>query len=280
MKVSGKVVAVTGGGSGIGRALCVRFAREEPKALFVIDLNDKSAQETASLCSSDSLACEARGLDVANFSAISEFVEECEQRELGIDLFCSNAGIGVAGGIEAPFDQWERSWQVNTMAHLYAAKALIPHMVARGGGYLLNTVSAAGLLTNLGAAPYSVTKHASQALAEWLAITYYDQGIRVSSLCPQGVNTALLDATTFVDEHGLSVAKEAIVQAGPLMEPEEIAEITLQAIEAETFLILPHPEVATYFETRARQMDRWLGGMRKLQRNLEQSLKAQEQSRE
>lgn len=270
MDLKDKVIAVTGGGSGIGRALALRFSGEGPKALFVLDINEEKAKETSGLCEQflgDS-ECTALRLDVTDQHAINSFVDECESSGLGIDLFCSNAGIAVSGGIEIPSSDWEKSWQVNTMAHLYAAQAVIPHMIKRGGGYLLNTVSAAGILTNLGAGPYTVTKHAAQALAEWLYITYRDSGIMVSALCPQGVNTDLLDAPTFVGPDGTSIARQAIFQAGSLLETNVVAEFALQGIQEEIFLILPHPEVAKYMSIKGSSLEKWLDGMRKLQRNL------------
>lgn len=273
MDLKDKVIAVTGGGSGIGRALAVRFSREKPKTLFVLDIDEIKAQQTAELCKPilENSACKGLRLDVTDPHAMSSFVDGCESSGLGINLFCSNAGIAVSGGIETPSSGWEQSWQVNTMAHLYAAQSVIPHMIKRGGGYLLNTVSAAGLLTNLGAGPYSVTKHAAQALAEWLYITYRDSGIMVSTLCPQGVNTSLLDAPTFVGPDGTSIARQAIFQAGSIMEASDVAEFALQGIRDENFLILPHPEVAKYLEIKGAAPEKWLDGMRKLQRHLIQA---------
>ena len=189
-------------------------------------------------------------------------------RELGaealkagdIDLFCSNAGISVTGGIEVADADWERIWSINVKAHLYAARAVLPGMLARGSGYLLHTVSAAGLLTQIGSAPYSVTKHAALALAEWLAITYGDRGIKVSCLCPQGVRTDMLlradGPGNFLLEGSLSL--------------EAVAETVVQGLADERFLILPHPEVAEYFRRKASDYDRWLRGMRRLQSSVVQ----------
>jgi len=177
-----------------------------------------------------------------------------------VDIFCSNAGIGAAGGPEAPDRDWERSWNINVMAHVYAARAVLPQMLARKEGYLLHTVSAAGLLTQIGSAPYSVTKHAALGFAEWLAITYGDEGIRVSALCPQGVKTDMLLKAQF--------AGGAFLLEGAL-EPEQVADDVMKAMAEEKFLILPHPEAGKYFQNKANDYERWIRGMRKLMRNAE-----------
>jgi len=178
-----------------------------------------------------------------------------------IDLFCSNAGIATGGGVEVPDAQWQRTWDVNVMAHIYAARAVLPQMLERGDGYLLQTASAAGLLTNLGAAPYSVTKHAVVALAEWLAVTYGEHGIRVSCLCPQYVDTAMLDV--FADQPRMA----EYVKAGAIS-VDEVATAVVAGLADERFLILPHPEVGEFFRRKADDYDRWLDGMRRLQRSL------------
>lgn len=262
MELSGKVIAITGAGSGIGRAMALRFAREDPRALYVADIDSASIEETAAMC-----GARAVSLDVSDQVQISSFVRARESEGLGIDLFCSNAGIAVAGFEAVSSELWQRSWDINVMAHVHAASAVLPYMIARGGGYLLHTVSAAGLLTNLGAAPYSVTKHAAQAFAEWLYATYRHLGIRVSSLCPQGVNTPLIDAETF-NASG-TVARDAITTSAELLDPAAVAEAALEGIRNERFLILPHPEVKGYFATRAGEMDRWLSTMSKIQQKLE-----------
>src|SRR5256885_10554976 len=187
MELSGKVVVVTGGASGIGRALCRRFAAEGAKAVVVADFDADGATKVA-----DEIGGDAVSTDVGVEADIKSLVERTEQHHGPIDLFCSNAGIAVGGGVDATDEDWQRIWDINLMAHVYAARAVLPGMLARGEGYLLHTASAAGLLTNLGAAPYAVTKHGAVALAEWLAITYGDAGIKVSCLCPQGVRTHML----------------------------------------------------------------------------------------
>jgi len=262
MELRDKVVLVTGGASGIGRALCQRFAAEGVRGLAVVDrLGDPAASLAAEL---GPLAI-GLAADVAREADVVAAVEATEERFGPIDLLVSNAGIGTGGGVEAPNEAWQEIWEVNVMAHVYAARAVLPGMIARGEGYLLNTASAAGLLTNIGAAPYSVTKHAAVALAEWLAITHGDQGIKVSCLCPQGVRTNMLLA-------GSDDPAGAVVLAQGAIEPEEVAEAVVQGLAAETFLILPHPEVLTHFQRKAGDYDRWLGGMRKLQRRITDAL--------
>ena len=251
MEITGRVIVVTGGANGIGRALALRFAREGARAVVVSDVDATGAAR---------VAAEAGGIAVAANVAVEGDVQALVNRtvdEFGrIDVFCSNAGISVDGGENAPDADWKRIMDVNVMAHIYAARAVIPSMLERGEGYLLHTVSAAGLLTQIGSAPYSVTKHAALAFAEWLAITYGDRGIRVSALCPQGVRTNMLTEA----EAGAG----AFLRAGAL-EPEQVAEEVVKGMRAEQFLILPHAEVAEYFRRKAGDYDRWLRGMRKLQ---------------
>jgi NAD(P)-dependent dehydrogenase (short-subunit alcohol dehydrogenase family) len=253
MELKDKVAVVTGGASGIGRALSRRFAQEGARVV-VADINGGDAA---------SVAAEFGGLaastDVSVEADIVALVEKTTSTFGPIDLFCSNAGIGLGHGIETPDEEWDRIWKVNFMAHVYAARAVIPAMIARGEGYLLQTASAAGLLTNLGAAPYSVTKHSAVALAEWLAITYGDAGLKVSCLCPQGVDTPMLHDA--LDQGAGSV----VLRGGAMKQPEEVADAVVEGLRAERFLILPHPEVADYFRRKADDYDRWLGGMRRLQ---------------
>lgn len=253
MKLKDQVVVVTGGGHGIGRALCRRFAAEGARSVVVADMDADAAAQVA-----NEIGGLAVKTDVSVEAEVCALVEQACARYERIDLFCSNAGIGgKPGGVEVANEVWQRLWEVNVMAHVYAARAVLPHMLAHGGGYLLQTVSAAGLLTQIGNAGYSVTKHAALALAEWLAITYGDAGLKVSCLCPQGVRTDLL----FNSEYGM---KSQFLIANAL-EPEEVAEATVQGLAAESFLILPHPEVAEYFKRKANDYDRWLRGMRRFQ---------------
>jgi NAD(P)-dependent dehydrogenase (short-subunit alcohol dehydrogenase family) len=210
----------------------------------------------------DAVAAEIGALAVPADISVEEdtiaVIDSAEARFGAVDLFCANAGIGIAGDEQTDDSEWDRLWRINLMSHVHAARRLIPEWRARGEGYFLATVSAAGLLTNLKAAQYSVTKHAALAFAEWLSVTYGDQGIRVSALCPQGVKTRLLDAA---DEFRALLEPVAL-------EPDEVAEAVVEGLADESFLILPHPEVAKYFQNKANDYDRWLGGMRKLQRSV------------
>jgi len=251
MDIQGRVVVVTGGANGIGRALCRAFAAAKARAVIVADLDEQGAKRVA-----DEIKGVAIATNVGKESEVKRLVEQVTKQFGQIDVFCSNAGIGVQGGPDAPDSDWQRSWDVNVMAHIYAARAVLPQMLARKEGFLVQTVSAAGLLAQIGSAPYSVTKHAAMSFAEWLAITYGDQGIRVSALCPQGVRTNML----FNAEFGGG----AFLLEGAL-EPEQVAADVIKAVTEERFLILPHPEVAKYFQNKANDYERWLRGMRKLQ---------------
>lgn len=254
--------------------MCRRFAAERPRAIVVADLDGAGASSVAHEIAFPGLETSSARADVSLEQDVAGLVEEAERAHGPIDLFCSNAGVAVGGGPEAPDADWERAWRVNLMAHVWAARALLPRMLARGGGYLLNTASAAGLLTNLGAAPYSVTKHAAVALAEWLSITYHDAGIKVSCLCPQGVRTPMLLAALGIDPESSAppaasaTGGSAVTAAGGVMEPEEVAEAVVEGLREERFLILPHPEVAGYFRRRADDHQRWLQGMRRQQAQL------------
>ena len=255
MDLAGKVVVVTGGAHGIGRALCERFVAEGAHGVAVVDRDAKTSLEVARALGDRAIGL---GADVAQERDVISAVRTTEERFGPIDLMVSNAGIGTTVGLEATDEQWQSIWSINVMAHVYAARAVLPGMLARGEGYLLSTASAAGLLTQIGDAPYSVTKHAAVALAEWLSITYGDQGIKVSCLCPQGVNTNMLK------EAGSSSAGSVVLAQG-VIEPEAVADAVVAGLAAERFLILPHPEVHEYLQRKATDPDRWLGGMRKLQ---------------
>jgi NAD(P)-dependent dehydrogenase (short-subunit alcohol dehydrogenase family) len=252
MQIASKVVVVTGGGNGIGRALCRRFKTEGAKAIVVADMNAAAATQVADEI--DGIAITA---DVSREAEVIALVQQTIARHGAIDLFCSNAGIAVSGDEHTPDAEWARCWDVNVMAHVYAARALIPHMLARGKGYLLQTVSAAGLLTHPQSATYAVTKHASLAFAEWLSMTYGDRGIMVSALCPQGVRTDMLRRAEAEGTRRSFLLDSAL-------EPEQVADDVVKGIEAERFLILPHPEVAEFVRRRAGDHDRWLRGMRRL----------------
>jgi NAD(P)-dependent dehydrogenase (short-subunit alcohol dehydrogenase family) len=249
MHVRDKVIVVTGAASGIGRALCRRFAQEGAKAVVVADIDQAGANAVADEIDGLAIRC-----DVSNEEEIIEVVRQTEEKIGPIDLFCSNAGIILAGGVEVPNEDWQRIWEINVLAHVYAARAVIPGMIERGGGYLLNTASAGGLLSQIGSAPYSATKHAAVGLAEIIAITYGDQGIKVSVLCPQAVRTEM------------APVGGGVAAVDGLLEPEQVADTVMEALEQERFLILPHPEVQAYMERKVADYDRWLNGMRKLQK--------------
>ena len=254
MDVKDKVVVVTGGAEGIGAALCRRFARAGAAVVVVVDRNGDGAAAVA-----NEIGGEAVTLDVSDGKAMAAMVADLEARHGRIDLFCSNAGIGDGdpdkqNAASSPDEVWCRAWNINVMGHVHAARAVTPGMAARGGGYLLNTVSAAGLLSQIGGAVYSTTKHAAIGFAESLAITHGDQGIKVSVLCPQGVDTAMLRQGGDNQPQNLD----------GVLTPDQVAETVIEGLAAERFLILPHPEVLTYMQRKAADYDRWLGGMRRL----------------
>ena len=257
MELADSVVVVTGAGSGIGAALARRFAAEGARGVVVADLDGSSA--TAVAAEIGGLAIQA---DVASEAENVAMIAAAEDAYGPVDLLCLNAGIATGGSVDASNDAWDRAWAVNVMSHVYGTRAVLPSMLERGSGYLLHTASAAGLLTNLGAAPYSVTKHAVVALAEWLSITYGDAGIGVSCLAPQFVDTAMLDDLTTISDGFHEFAVDTSIST------DQVADVVVAALAEERFLILPHPEVAEYFVNKASDYERWLGGMRKLQRNL------------
>jgi NAD(P)-dependent dehydrogenase (short-subunit alcohol dehydrogenase family) len=259
MKVQGQVVVVTGGADGIGRALCERFHREGAKKVVVVDRNFAGAESVAASIGGLAIAC-----DVSREEDVQRAVSETETKAGPIALFCSNAGIGDFGGragdaTSAPNAQWQRGWEVNVMAHVYAARCCLPAMIARGGGYFLNTVSAAGLLNQIGNPVYGVTKHAAVGFAEILAITHRDQNIRVSILCPQAVDTPLLRAGGHGPQH-----------IDGVLTTVEVAQCVIEGLEEEKFLILPHPQVTGYMRRKTEDYDRWIAGMNKLRRSLVQ----------
>jgi len=250
MELKDKICVVTGAASGIGKALCLAFADAGAKEVICVDLNGAGAAETA-----EAVGGAAYTVDVSNEAEITKMIDSVEKDIGPIDLYWSNAGIAVGGGMDTPNDQWQRTWEINVMAHVWAARHLVPLMKARGGGYLLNTASAAGLLNQIGSASYGVTKHAAVGLAEWIALTHGDDGIKVSVLCPQAVRTEM---TRGHEDH--------VAAINGMMAPEPVAEICIEAIRDETFLILPHEEVREYMKNKTNDYDRWIGGMRKLNR--------------
>jgi NAD(P)-dependent dehydrogenase (short-subunit alcohol dehydrogenase family) len=248
MKVNGKVVVVTGGASGIGRALARRFTADGAKHVAVADLDGDGAAKVAA-----EIGGTSHRVDVGKDAEIVALIDTVERDHGPIDLFCSNAGIGIGRGIDASDSTWQKIWEVNVMSHVYAARVLIPRMVKRGGGYLFSTASAAGLLSQIGSVTYAVTKHAAVALAEWISITHGHEGIKVTVLCPQAVRTGMTSGRS-----------GGVASIDGMLEPEQVADAVTQALDEERFLVLPHPEVAEYMRRKTADYDRWLAGMRRL----------------
>ncbi|HTE41704.1 MAG TPA: SDR family oxidoreductase [Steroidobacteraceae bacterium] len=260
MHVQNKVIAITGGANGIGLALARRFKQDGAKHVAVADLDGDKVQVAARELGGNGFKC-----DVSKEEDIRAFIEQTEKQAGPIDLFCSNAGIAVSDpdfelATSAPDSVWDRNWRIHVMAHVYAARALLPSMIARKQGYFLNTVSAAGLLSQIGSGTYSATKHAAIGFAEHLAITHKDHGIKVSVLCPQAVRTAMLGNSE--NDAGKSAAVDGVLT------PEQVAEAVTQGLAKESFLILPHEQVALYIQKKASEYDRWIGGMAKLRRTM------------
>ncbi|MFO1196025.1 MAG: SDR family oxidoreductase [Burkholderiaceae bacterium] len=250
MELKDKVVVITGGSGGIGRAMAKAFLAQGAKAIVLADLDAAAVAAAAK-----EIGCDGQACDVTQESQVQALVKTTVDRHGPIDLFCSNAGAGMPGVLtDAANEVWQKQWDLHVMAHLYAARAVLPSMIARGGGYLLNTASAAGLLAALGTGPYTVSKAAAVKLAEFLAITHGDDGIRVSVLCPQGVNTAM------------APRRLGDGQTDGIIEPEQLAQTVVEALREERFYVLPHPEVGEYVKRKANDIDRWLGGMRRLRR--------------
>lgn len=249
MQLKDKVVVITGAASGIGAALARRFHAEGARGIVCADLNGDGAKAVA-----DDVGGVGLAVNVGDEDDIQRLVMETEQKLGPIDLFCANAGIAVMGGLDTPAEEWQRCWQVNTMHHVYAARAVVPGMIERGGGYMLNTVSAAGLLNQIGSATYAVTKHAAIGFAEWLSITHGGDGIKVSVLCPQAVNTPMIANST----------NGGVAGVDGVIEPEQLADTVVEGLGDERFLILPHPQVLEYMRRKTGDYDRWLGGMRRL----------------
>ena len=259
MEIKDKVVVVTGGGNGIGKALCERFQEEGARLVAVVDLEEHSARKVAS-----SIGGIAFGVDATDEAQIDRMIGEVEKVYGHIDLVCSNAGIIFGDGepwwaTSASNEKWRRCWEVHVMAHVYAARSALPKMIERGSGYFMNTVSAAGLLNQIGDAAYSTTKHAAIGFAESLSITHGDDGIKVSVLCPQAVHTRIADQ---IKDSSANVAS-----VDGVITPEEVAVSVIGGLAEERFLILPHLEVESYRQRKAENYDRWLGGMRKLRRS-------------
>ena len=260
MELRDRIVVVTGGASGIGEALVRRFHKEGAGHLVVADLDAAGAERVA-----QSVGGSAAQVDVSDAAAVRALITDTERERGPIDLFFSNAGYVTVGGLEAPIEDLQRMWGVHVLAHIHAARELIPRMVARGGGYLASTASAAGLLTQIGSLHYAITKHAAVSLAEWIAITHGHQGIKVSVLCPQAVETNIQRNSP---DHDHTSGVFNVASADGVLQAEPVADACVQAIREERFHILPHPEVAKYVERKATDVDRWLGGMQRFQGSL------------
>ena len=254
MDIKDKVIVVTGGANGIGRAMCERFHAEGARGICVVDMDEDNGKQVAEAVGGMFVRC-----DVSKQAEIEAVVSQTVERWGPIDLFCSNAGIGTANegpyGMGASPEQWQRIWEINVMAHVHAANAVLPSMIERKSGYLLQTSSAAGLLSQIGSASYSTTKHAAIGLAESIAIAHGDDGIKVSVLCPQGVRT------------NMTAGQGDTPQSGDgMLEPADVAEAVMVALREEHFLVLPHPEVLTYMQRKTGDYDRWIRGMQRFRR--------------
>ncbi len=256
MQIAGKVIVVTGGANGIGRGLCERFVKDGAAAVVVADRDFDAARAAADQIGSTATAV---GCDVSNEDQVRELVTLTLAEHGPIDLFCSNAGVTVKGTETTPNADWQRLWDVNVMAHVYAARAVLPMMLERGEGYLLQTSSAAGILTEIGSAAYSVTKHAAVSFAEWLSVKYRRRGIRVSCLCPAGVQTQFLHEDDTIHQF---LATSALT-------PEDVAECVVQGLAEERFLLLPHHQVEEFFAFKGEDYDRWLHNFSRIAQKLE-----------
>jgi NAD(P)-dependent dehydrogenase (short-subunit alcohol dehydrogenase family) len=264
MELSGRVVIVTGAQRGIGRALALRAAAEGAAGVAVADLEAAGAERTAAEIEAAGGRAVGVAADVSRADDVDALVTRAEEAFGPVDVFFANAGVAVGTDpVETDDDTWDLAFGVNIRAHIIAAKRLLPGWLERGEGYFVATASAAGLVSQIGSAPYAVTKHAAVAFAEWLSITYGERGLRVSCLCPMGVNTAMLNAGGEDN-----VASATVTSAGAVLEPEDVAETVVAALRDERFLILPHPEVLTFFQRKSSDYDRWLAGMRRLQRTV------------
>lgn len=260
MELKDKIAVVTGGASGIGADLAERFAREGAKHVVVADRDEGGAKAVAARIGGTGV-----GLDVADETAVRELVDTTEREQGPIDLFVSNAGYVTIGGLETPNEDLQRMWEVHVMSHLYAARAVVPRMIEQGGGYLLNTASAAGLLTQIGSMAYAVTKHAAVALAEWIAVTHGRQGIVVSVLCPQAVETNIMQNSPSRER---AAGGSGVAAGDGVLQPGQVSDVVMEALREERFWVLPHPEVAEYARRKASDVDRWLEGMRRFQDRL------------
>jgi NAD(P)-dependent dehydrogenase (short-subunit alcohol dehydrogenase family) len=255
MELKGKVIIVTGAANGIGKAMVRRFHREQPEKIVLVDIDEEGLRVLA-----DELdRCTVFTCDISREEEVSRLIAETEATLGRIDLYCGNAGILRMGGVDTPNDDFQRVWDINVQSHIYAARAALPKMIERGEGYFLITASAAGMLTQLGSLSYSMSKHAALSFAEWLAISHGHQGIKVSALCPQAVESNMTAGTD-----------GSVAGIDGMLPATEVADCVLEALTEEQFLVLPHPEVKQYFQNKAGDYGRWIGGMKKLQRQFEQ----------
>ncbi|MET0702209.1 MAG: SDR family oxidoreductase [Mycobacterium sp.] len=266
MDIDGSVAVVTGGGSGIGQALAQAFARAGA-SVVVGDLDSTGAEHTAAGIRAAGGGSVALRADASTLDGIDALLDLAANEFGPVDLYVANAGIIGAPDLGAE-DEWDRIIEVNLRAHIRAAKLLVPDWQARGGGYFVSVASAAGLLSQLGAAGYAVTKHAAVGFAEWLAITYGDEGIGVSCVCPLGVDTPLLDAVRAADGAAARLSAESILQSGDVIGPDEVAAATVDAVRDGRFLVLPHPQVLDMYRRKGANYDGWIAGMRRYQRSL------------
>jgi NAD(P)-dependent dehydrogenase (short-subunit alcohol dehydrogenase family) len=268
VEVTNRVVVITGGAGGIGRALARRMAAEGAAGVVVADLDGTGAERVAGDIGERALGI---GCDVADDGAVRELLDRAADAFGPVDVYCANAGVAIGSEPHTTGDEvWDTAFAVNVRAHVVAARHLLPGWLSRGAGCFVSTASAAGLLTQIGSAPYAMTKHAAVAFAEWMSVTYGDQGIRASCLCPMGVNTALFRGGA-EDIEDAPMPTQVVAAAGNVLEPDDVAEVVMDTLREERFLVLPHPEVLTFFQRKASDYDRWLAGMRRLQRTVTQA---------
>jgi NAD(P)-dependent dehydrogenase (short-subunit alcohol dehydrogenase family) len=269
MELTGRTIVVTGGASGIGKAMAERFAMEAAQGVVVADIDEAGALAVA-----DGIAGAAIGVgcDVTDEAQVNALIDRAEGEFGTVDIFCANAGIGIGAGLEASDEAWKQVMDVNLMAHVYAARRLVPEWLERGEGYFVSTASAAGMLSQIGDVTYTVSKHGAVAFAEWLSITYGDRGLRVSCLCPMGVNTPLVQRGLEMDgPEGLGA--KIVAASGELLDPADVAKDVMAALKDERFFILPHPVVGEFYRRKGDEHDRWLNGMRRLQARVEEAVR-------
>ena len=270
-ELTGKVAVVTGGASGIGRALAARIAAERPAGIAIADLDGEGAQSAAAAALAASTPALGRRCDVGDEAQLRQLLRAAHDAFGPVDVFFANAGVAIGADEQTPDDVWDRALDVNLRAHVLAARALVPEWLQRGSGCFVATASAAGLLTQIGCAPYAVSKHAAVAFAEWLAVTYGDRGIHVSCLCPMGVDTPMVrpparGPAAQVAPTMAAAAIESVLRAGEVLSPQAVADAVIDALTEERFLVLPHPEVLEFWRHKSADYDRWLAGMQRMRR--------------